>query len=123
MHVAWGFSGVIVVIGLVACTPNVMTGRSVYHKHCAICHGDQGKGDGDFSSKLLILPSDLTVLTQENGGIFPRLRVSQSIEGIVRDAHFSGAMPQFSDLAGSGAAAEFQLDAVVDYLETIQQPI
>lgn len=121
MRIVLGGVMVMMVLGLLGCAQKVGAGRYVYDKHCVMCHGPEGRGDGDFSDKLLKLPPDLTTLARENGGEFPRLRVSQIILGAGRDDHFSGAMPQFSQVAGSGAVARFQLDAVLDYLASIQE--
>lgn len=106
-------------------------GRAVYLERCVMCHGPGGKGDGDFADELIILPTDLTVLAQENGGTFPRLRVTEAIDGYARGSHFSGAMPEFGPLLAEGQILESGdgvvtpapklLVAVVDYLESIQE--
>lgn len=121
MRLALGVGGILLLTGLSACVQNVATGRSVYDKHCVMCHGPEGRGDGDFSDKLLKLPPDLTVLSRENGGTFPRLRVGEAIVGNGRGDHFSGAMPEFSDVAGSGSLADYRLEALLKYLEAIQE--
>lgn len=121
MRYAWASAGVLAVAFVAACAQNVATGRNVYDKHCVTCHGAEGRGDGDFSDKLLKLPPDLTVLARENGGEFPRLRVTESIVGTGRGDHFSGAMPAFADVAGSGKLADYRLEALLNYLEAIQQ--
>lgn len=120
MRVGWGIGGILALAVLAACAQSVGLGRSVYDEHCVMCHGTGGHGDGDFAAKLLKLPPDLTTLTQENGGEFPRLRVSEAIIGDGRGDHFSGAMPEFSDVAGSGALADARLEALLTYLESIQ---
>ena len=35
-------------------------GRAVFDKHCAACHGPQGKGDGPTGAMLTPKPADLT---------------------------------------------------------------
>ncbi len=35
-------------------------GRAVFEKHCAACHGAQGKGDGPTGAMLTPKPADLT---------------------------------------------------------------
>ena len=106
-------------------------GRAIYDERCAMCHGPGGKGDGDFAGQLIKMPPDLTVLAAENGGAFPRLRVSEAIDGYARGSHFSGAMPEFGPLLAEGELLESgegvvtpappALVAVVDYLESIQE--
>ncbi|WP_127114269.1 c-type cytochrome [Shimia sediminis] len=114
------FIGFAAVTVLMACAQNVSVGRAVYHEHCIMCHGEAGHGDGEFVDKLLIPPPDLTTLTRNNGGDFPRSRVSDAITGDRRGDHLSGAMPAFSDVAGSGTIAEAKLGALLTYLESLQ---
>ena len=38
----------------------VATGKILYAKNCASCHGDGGEGDGDFAASLPTKPSKLT---------------------------------------------------------------
>lgn len=108
----------VVVLG---CASVETRGRTVYDLHCVMCHGGSGRGDGYFADQLLLLPPDLTLLARDNGGTFPAMRVRASIVGEGRAAHFSGAMPDFADLDVSGIAPDSQLEAVVAYLESIQQ--
>jgi mono/diheme cytochrome c family protein len=35
-------------------------GQEMYQIHCALCHGDQGKGDGPIAEELVRNPADLT---------------------------------------------------------------
>ena len=120
MRLGLTFGGIVAMMLLVACSQSAMVGRSVYDNHCVMCHGVGGRGDGEFASKLLILPPDLTTLTRDNGGEFPRLRVSDAIVGTGRGEHFSGAMPEFSEVAGSGKIADAKLESLLTYLESIQ---
>ncbi len=106
---------------VLGCASVETRGRTVYDLHCVMCHGDSGRGDGYFADQLLLLPPDLTLLARENGGTFPATRVTSSIVGEGRAAHFSGAMPDFADLNVSGIARDSKLEAVVAYLESIQQ--
>ena len=120
MRLIWG-AAVFGAIGIMtACAQIGVSGQAIYNENCAMCHGPGGKGDGDFAGKLLKLPQDLTVLTVENGGTYPRLRVTEAIAGKGRGDHFSGAMPEFSEMMGTGAMADARLEAVVDYLESLQ---
>lgn len=121
MRLISGTVGSVLIFVVMGCAQKTGAGRAVYDKNCVMCHGAEGRGDGDFSGKLLKLPPDLTVLERENGGEFPRLRVREAIVGNGRGDHFSGAMPEFSEMAGNGAVASFQLEAVMDYLEAIQE--
>ncbi|MDV4143760.1 c-type cytochrome [Shimia sp. FJ5] len=121
MRRAWGIAALALAGVVIGCASVESRGRTVYDLHCVMCHGESGRGDGYFADQLLSLPPDLTRLARENGGTFPATRVALSITGEGRDAHFSGAMPDFSDLDVSGIAPDSQLEAVVAYLESIQQ--
>ena len=39
---------------------SIATGKAIYDKHCANCHGDAGRGDGRMGEELNPKPSDLT---------------------------------------------------------------
>lgn len=39
---------------------NRTKGRALYRKHCAMCHGDKGKGDGPAGKFNVLPPHDLT---------------------------------------------------------------
>jgi len=56
-------------------------GKREYQNNCASCHGTAGKGDGPMRPALLKPPTDLTMLAQRNGGVFPMERVQQVIDG------------------------------------------
>jgi mono/diheme cytochrome c family protein len=56
-------------------------GRQTYLTYCASCHGVAGKGDGPMLRHLVQAPSDLTLLAKRHGGVFPSLRVADSIDG------------------------------------------
>lgn len=62
---------------------NVDVGKYEYDGHCAICHGSGGTGQGlepywSFLSKTI---PNLTMLSKNNGGVFPFARVYQTIDG------------------------------------------
>jgi len=56
-------------------------GKQEYESYCASCHGLKGKGDGGYKPYLTKSPSDLTVLSKKNGGVFPIDRVHWIIDG------------------------------------------
>jgi hypothetical protein len=60
---------------------NMDVGKANFEASCAICHGLTGKGDGMVALGLKVKPSDLTVLSENNGGVFPRSRVERVIDG------------------------------------------
>src|SRR5271167_303021 len=57
------------------------SGKQMYTTYCAVCHGTDGKGGGPAASALKTPPSDLTLLSKNNGGKYPALKVTSSIHG------------------------------------------
>jgi mono/diheme cytochrome c family protein len=57
------------------------SGAALYARHCAACHGAEGRGDGPVASALTRPPTDLTALARRNGGRFDAARVAASIDG------------------------------------------
>lgn len=56
-------------------------GEAEYFNSCAACHGLEGRGDGALAGELRVPPSDLTRLSEQNGGAFPFWRVYAVIDG------------------------------------------
>ena len=105
-------------------------GAMLYRGHCASCHGITGAGDGPMVAQLNIPPIDLRTLSELNDGTFPRLAVMRQIDGRdQRIAHGTRDMPvwgwQFSqaenDDRDSALQASARINALADYLESIQQ--
>lgn len=59
----------------------VSLGEAKYNANCAVCHGVTGKGDGPFAKLLKEDVPSLTILSKNNGGVFPFERVYASIDG------------------------------------------
>lgn len=106
-------------------------GKSEYEVLCSACHGADAKGNGYFVQNLKVVPPDLTVLAQKNGGVFPADRVSSVIDGRAEFAsHGSREMPIWGSRYAVNVG-EHRLDAkafvrgrvllLVDYLNRIQQ--
>lgn len=107
------------------------SGKRLYAENCAACHGPSGQGDGTLAKDLFMPPSDLTALSANNDGIFPRNYVVSTMDGYARGEHFSGAMPEFGvKLAGKDVIMETgdgvvtptpaALVALADYIEGFQ---
>src|SRR5271166_1960905 len=71
-----------------------VSGRVLFEQYCASCHGDDGKGAGPAAIAFKVQPPDLTALSRQNHGKFPKDRVVQSIRGDrMQSAHGSTDMP------------------------------
>lgn len=89
-------------------------GKMEYQSNCASCHGVQGKGDGVNKPWLTKSPSDLTVLSKQNGGVFPFARVYEVIDGRQDvKGHGSRDMPVWG-YDYSVKAAEYYMDVPYD---------
>lgn len=108
-------------------------GLTEYEVACMPCHGIDGKGDGPSASSLSKRPGDLTQIEKANGGIFPEQRVRDMIDGRADvSAHGPRAMPVWGmryrapiDTSDTAKEADKRardlIDALVDYLKTMQQ--
>jgi hypothetical protein len=73
------------------------------------------------------MPPDLTKYTMRNGGVFPRERVYRIVDGRDVSAHGDREMPVWGDVfmqarpAAPTAAVKARIDAIVRYLEAIQE--
>ena len=120
-----------------ATADRVNIGHSVFDNRCAICHGLNGKGGGEFAETLTVKPADLTVLQKNNGGVFPFQRVYNFIDGSETvAAHGTRDMPIWGraftkeaaeSLAGAGLSPDDAADiargrilALIEYISTLQ---
>lgn len=90
-----------------------LIGKAAFIKSCAVCHGADGKGEGAILDFLKKKPSDLTLISKKNGGIFPQALIYEKI----RDpqslrAHGSAEMPVW------GAMFSEEIMNAYGYLDT-----
>lgn len=130
-HLIWGAP-----LALMACVEQELdvsaeAGAALFQQNCAACHGVDARGAGEFGVELFNVPPDLTVLTAQNAGVFPRDYVLGVIDGYQRGAHSSRVMPEFGagDMGptviveedGLGTPVPARLLALAAYLEGIQE--
>jgi mono/diheme cytochrome c family protein len=100
-------------------------GAAIFRAYCAACHGTAGRGDGVMAGQLRRPPPNLTTFATRNGGVFPAERVRQIVEGAGPAAHGDRDMPVwgpiFRRLPVGGTGAQDRIDAVVRYLQGIQE--
>lgn len=110
---------------------SVEAGEMLFADNCAACHGLDAKGAGEFGVQLFNIPPDLTRLSEQYGGVFPRDYVLGVIDGFHRDPAFSAAMPEFGagdmgptvivEQDGLGTPIPARLLALVTWLESVQE--
>jgi mono/diheme cytochrome c family protein len=103
----------------------VFSGAEMFHEHCAVCHGIDGKGRGPAASAFRIRPADLTALARKNGGKFPGAEISKELKSVDQAPHGSHEMPIwgafFSELSPkSDAVAALRITNLVKYIESLQ---
>jgi mono/diheme cytochrome c family protein len=102
----------------------VEPGKDAYTRHCAVCHGLEGYGNGPLADAMKIAPSDLTRLAAAHGGEFPSAKVSDVIRnggGVL--GHGTPAMPAWGLYFAEKRQPEVlraRVKALIDYLESIQ---
>jgi mono/diheme cytochrome c family protein len=103
------------------------SGRVIYQRYCASCHGRGGRGDGTLAEDLRVRPTDLTQLAAKSGGSFPFAAVVESIDGRRRTrGHGTADMPVwgevFTKTTGTGTSTvEAAVDRIAHYLWSIQR--
>ena len=108
-----------------------VSGSEMYKAYCAVCHGTDGKGGGPAAASLKIPPTDLTLLSKKNGGVYPAQHVSAVLQFGAENpaAHGSATMPIWGTLlrslnAGSqnpGPLVQQRVSNMTNYLKTLQQ--
>ncbi|MGA7079979.1 MAG: cytochrome c [Terriglobales bacterium] len=102
------------------------SGKEMYTAYCAVCHGTNGKGGGPAATALKVPPTDLALLSKNNGGKYPALKVEASIRGeSATPAHGSKDMPVWGALfwnmsAGHEGEVQQRVSNLTRYIETLQ---
>lgn len=108
--------------------PNSAPGAELYKRYCAVCHANDGKGNGPppASSQFKEAPPDLTTLAQRHGGKFPDAYISNVLKsGVKMPDHGTAEMPVWETAfkAGKGsdeAQVATRIANLTDYLKSIQ---
>jgi mono/diheme cytochrome c family protein len=103
-----------------------ISGKALFQQHCASCHGEDAKGAGPAAVSFKIQPPDLTELSRQNGGKFPRDRVIRAIRGDrPPTAHGPTEMPVWGPvfLALTGvnpAQVDKRIRDLTEYIKSLQ---
>jgi mono/diheme cytochrome c family protein len=105
---------------------NVPSGERLYKQRCAVCHGNDLKGNGPAPPPFRDVPPDLTTLAQRHDGKFPDAFVSDVLRnGVTLPMHGPHEMPTW----GSDFRAGEQLDEtqvtlritnLINYIKSLQ---
>ena len=102
------------------------SGPEMFKTYCAVCHGSDGKGNGPAAQALKVPPTDLTLLSKNNSGKFPDMKVVATIRGEASlPSHGTKEMPVWGQLFWSmshGHEGEVQQRTanLTKYIEGIQ---
>jgi len=125
-----------VLLALLACTnpamPDRSDGAAFFAENCVSCHGTGVRGDGPLANVVSEAPSDLTTLSQRNGGTFPAAQALSFIYGgPYSDGHLARIMPQFGpvmaddlvpvEIDGILTPTPRELAGLLEFLKSIQE--
>ncbi len=101
------------------------TGQRLYSQYCRSCHGKEAVGDGPAATALKVRPADLTEIAKKHGA-FPTEKVMDWINGEkYAVGHGSREMPvwgkRFRRSAGGDKSTANEIEALTEYLQSIQQ--
>jgi mono/diheme cytochrome c family protein len=106
---------------------NAPMGADLYRMYCASCHGVTARGDGPLAASMRRTPPNLTEIAKRHKGTYPGELVFKIIDGRQRvPGHGGPDMPVWGDAfmrtsdATDESSVRFRIQALVDYLETIQ---
>jgi mono/diheme cytochrome c family protein len=104
-------------------------GKQMYVNYCAPCHGVEGKGNGPAAAALKKQPTDLAVLSRNNGGKFPSTHIASVLQfGAVNPSHGTAEMPVWGPVLGSvdsppseANVRALRISNLCRYLQTLQE--
>jgi len=103
-----------------------ISGATEFERHCALCHGVDGRGAGSMTEQntFKIPPADLTQIAKRNNGVFPAGKVAEAIgAGSNLAGHTGSMMLPWSKLftaEGGAARAEVTITEITKHVEGLQ---
>lgn len=108
-----------------------MSGKELYVRFCASCHGVTGTGDGPVAGSFKVEVPDLTLVAKRAKGLYPRDRIEKIIDGrYIVAAHGSRTMPVWGDDFGrleignpdAERSPRLIIQRLADYVWLLQKP-
>lgn len=108
-----------------------MSGKELYVRFCASCHGVTGTGDGPVAGSFKVEVPDLTLVAKRAKGLYPRDRIEKIIDGrYIVAAHGSRTMPVWGDDFGrleignpdAERSTRLIIQRLADYVWLLQKP-
>jgi mono/diheme cytochrome c family protein len=105
---------------------SAVDGKAMYGNYCAPCHGVDGKGNGPMSSSLKRTPTNLTLLSKNNHGVYPESHVVGVLgHGATASGHNKSGMPEWAETLGNidqnnKLDVPLRISNLSKYLQTIQ---
>jgi mono/diheme cytochrome c family protein len=106
-------------------------GKEEYLTACAACHGQAADGNGEIATMFKDRVPDLTGIAKRNDGVFPLLKVIQTIDGRAVIRGHGNPMPVFGNryraeasgtaVLGAEALARGRVLELALYLQSIQE--
>jgi len=102
-------------------SPTLSSGAKLFTQHCAVCHGNDLKGNGPFAPPYRV-PPDLTNLSRRHGGKFPEAYVSSVLrDGVKMPPHGPAEMPVWATTNRSdNAHLESRIRDLTAYIKSRQ---
>ncbi len=106
--------------------PNPDSGEQLYKRYCAVCHGNDLKGNGPISPEFKNPPADLTTLAQRHNGEFPDAYVGDVLRnGVNKPAHGNTEMPVWGPVFAAGKDANTPIATtrilnLTNYIKSLQ---
>ena len=107
--------------------PAPASGAEIYKQYCAVCHGNDLKGNGPAPTPFKRSPPDLTTLARRHDGKFPYAYVSNVLRnGIKTPDHGAAEMPVwgtlFTTIDGSDQTqVTLRITNLTSYVESRQE--
>ncbi len=108
-----------------------ISGKELYKRFCASCHGAEAHGDGPVAASFNIKVPDLTLIARQHGGIFSPDLIERIVDGRqIIGAHGTREMPVWGEeftrseigYPEAEQATHTIIARIAEFISTIQQP-